>query len=68
MRIIPATLRVCFVMFLLHRIISGQLTKTSRTLDDLDLFDMIFFHNCPIVMEIITGSHIFILFLPPVGT
>ena len=40
---------------------SGQLTEQPKTLDDLG-------RNCPIRIEIITGSHIFILFLPRVVT
>jgi hypothetical protein len=31
-------------------------------------FDLKMFRNCPIRIEIITGSHIFILFLPRVVT
>ena len=47
---------------------SGQLTKQPKTLDDLGRFDLKMFRNCPIRIEIITGSHIFILFLPLVVT
>ena len=47
---------------------SGQLTEQPKTLDDLGRFDLKMFRNCPIRIEIITGSHIFILFLPRVGT
>ena len=47
---------------------SGQLTEQPKTLDDLSCFDLKMFRNCPIRIEIITGSHIFILFLPRVGT
>ena len=47
---------------------SGQLTEQPKTLDDLGRFDLKMFHNCPIRIEIITGSHIFILFLPRVVT
>ena len=43
---------------------SGQLTEQPKTLDDLGRFDLKMFGNCPIRIEIITGSHIFILFLP----
>jgi hypothetical protein len=42
----------------------GQLTEQPKTLDDLGRFDLKMFRNCPIRIEIITGSHIFILFLP----
>jgi hypothetical protein len=47
---------------------SGQLTEQPKTLDDLGRFDLKMFRNCPIRIEIITGSHIFILFLPRVVT
>ena len=47
---------------------SGQLTEQPKTLEDLDHFDLKFYLNCPIRIKIITGSHIFILFLPRVGT
>ena len=47
---------------------SGQITEQPKTLDDLDRFDLKFYLNCPIRIQIITGSHIFILFLPWVGT
>jgi hypothetical protein len=47
---------------------SGQLTEQPKTLDDLGRFDLKVFRNCPIRIEIITGSHIFILFLPRVVT
>jgi hypothetical protein len=47
---------------------SGQLTEQPKTLDDLGHFDLKMFRNCPIRIEIITGSHIFILFLPRVVT
>jgi hypothetical protein len=47
---------------------SGQLTEQPKTLDDIGRFDLKMFHNCPIRIEIITGSHIFILFLPRVVT
>ena len=47
---------------------SGQLTEQQKTLDDLDCFDLKFYLNCPTRIQIITGSHIFILFLPWVGT
>ena len=47
---------------------SGQLTEQSNTLDDLYRFDLKFYLNCPTRIQIITGSHIFILFLPWVGT
>jgi hypothetical protein len=39
-----------------------------KTLDDLGRFDLKMYCNCPIRIEIITGSHIFILFLPWVVT
>jgi hypothetical protein len=42
---------------------SDQLTEQPKTLDDLGCFDLKMFRNCPIRIEIITGSHIFILFL-----
>jgi hypothetical protein len=45
---------------------SGQLTEQPKTLDDLGRFDLKMFRNFPIRIEIITGSHIFILFLPRV--
>ena len=45
---------------------SGQLAEQPKTLDDLGRFDLKIFRNCPIRIEIITGSHIFILFLPRV--
>jgi hypothetical protein len=44
---------------------SGQLMEWSKT---LDCFDLKIFRNCLIRIKIITGSHIFILFLPWVGT
>ena len=47
---------------------SGQLTEQPKTLDDLGRFDLKMFRNCSIRIEIITGSHIFILFLPRVVT
>jgi hypothetical protein len=47
---------------------SGQLKVQPKTLDDLGRFDLKMFSNCPIRIEIITGSHIFILFLPLVVT
>ena len=47
---------------------SVKLTEQPTTLDDLGRFDLKIFRNCPIRMEIITGSHIFILFLPQVVT
>jgi hypothetical protein len=46
----------------------GQLTEQPKTLDDLGRFDLKMFRNCPIRIEIITGSYIFILFLPRVVT
>jgi hypothetical protein len=39
---------------------SGQLTEQPKTLDDLGRFDLKMFRNCPIRIEIITGSHIFL--------
>ena len=47
---------------------SVKLTEQPKTLDDLGRFDLKIFRNCPIRIEIITGSHIFILFLPRVVT
>ena len=49
---------------------SGQLREQPKTLDDLGRFDLKMFRNCPIRIEIITDSHIFIgiLFLPRVVT
>jgi hypothetical protein len=47
---------------------SGQLMEQPKTLDDLGRFDLKMFRNCPIRIEIITSSHIFILFLPRVVT
>ena len=47
---------------------SGQLTEQPITLDDLGRFNLKMFRNCPIRIEIITGSHIFILLLPRVVT
>jgi hypothetical protein len=47
---------------------SGQLTEQPKTLDDLGRFELKMLRNCPIRIEIITGSHIFILFLPRVVT
>ena len=47
---------------------SGQLTEQPKALDDLGCFDLKMFRNCPIRIEIITGSHIFILFPPRGGT
>jgi hypothetical protein len=35
---------------------SGQLTEQPKTLDDLGRFDLKMFRNCPIRIEIITGS------------
>ena len=46
----------------------GSITEQPKTLDDLGCFDLKMFRNCPIRIEIITGSHIFILFLPRVVT
>jgi hypothetical protein len=46
----------------------GSIKGTTKTLDDLGCFDLKIFRNCPIRIEIITGSHIFILFLPRVVT
>jgi hypothetical protein len=46
----------------------GSITEQPKTLDDLGCFDLKMFRKCPIRIEIITGSHIFILFLPRVGT
>jgi hypothetical protein len=43
---------------------SDQLTEQPKTLDDLGCFDLKMFRNCPIRIKMITGSHIFILFLP----
>jgi hypothetical protein len=40
---------------------SGQLTEQPKALDDLGRFHLKMFRNCPIRIEIITGSHIFIL-------
>ena len=42
----------------------GSINGTTKTLDDLGRFDLKMFRNCPIRIEIITGSYIFILFLP----
>jgi hypothetical protein len=42
--------------------------EQPKTLDDLGRFDLTMLRNCPIRIEIITGSHIFILFLPRVVT
>ena len=47
---------------------SDQLTEQPKTLDDLGHFDLKMFRNCPIRIKIITGSHIFTLFLPRVVT
>ena len=47
---------------------SDQLTEQPKTLGDLDRFDLKCYLNCPFKIEIITDSHIFILFLPRVGT
>jgi hypothetical protein len=47
---------------------SGHLTEQPKPMDDLGCFDLKMFCNCPIRIEIITGSHIFILFLPRVVT
>jgi hypothetical protein len=47
---------------------SGQLTEQPITLDDLGRFNLKMFRNCPIRIEIITCSHIFILLLPRVVT
>ena len=47
---------------------SGQLMEQPKTLDDLGCFDLKMFRNWPIRIEIITCSHIFILFLPRVVT
>ena len=47
---------------------SGQLTEQPKILDDLGCFDLKMFRNCPIRIEIITGSHMFILILPRVVT
>ena len=41
---------------------SGQLTEQPKTLDDLGRVDLKIFRNFPIRIDIITGSHIFILF------
>jgi hypothetical protein len=42
--------------------------EQPKKMDDLGCFDLKMFRNCPIRIEIITGSHIFILFLPWVVT
>jgi hypothetical protein len=42
--------------------------EQPKTLDDLGCFDLKMFRKCPIRIEIITSSHIFILFLPRVVT
>jgi hypothetical protein len=47
---------------------SEKLMEQPKTLDDLGYFDLKMFRNCPIRIEIITVSHIFILFLPRVVT
>jgi hypothetical protein len=47
---------------------SDHLTEQPKTMDDLGCFDLKMFRNCPIRIKIITGSHIFILFLPRVVT
>jgi hypothetical protein len=47
---------------------SGQLPEQPKTLEDLGCFDLKMFRNCPIRIEIITDSHIFILVLPRVDT
>ena len=47
---------------------SGELTEQPKTLDDIGRFDLKMFRNCPLRIEIITGSHIFILFLLRVVT
>ena len=47
---------------------SSQLMEQPKTLDDLGRSDLKLFRNCPIRIEIITVSHIFILFLPQVVT
>jgi hypothetical protein len=46
----------------------GSINGTTKTLDDLGRFDLKMFRNCPIRIEIITGSHIFIFLLPRVVT
>ena len=38
---------------------SGHLTEQPKIMDDLGCFDLKMFRNCPIRIEIITGSHIF---------
>jgi hypothetical protein len=47
---------------------SGRLTEQPKTLDDLGRFNLKMFRNCPIRIEIITGSNIFILFSQRVVT
>jgi hypothetical protein len=47
---------------------SDHLTEQPKTMDDLGCFDLKMFRNCPIRIKIITGSHIFILFLPRIVT
>ena len=44
----------------------GHLTEQPTTMYDLGCFELKMFRNCPIRIEIITSSHIFILFLPRV--
>ena len=39
---------------------SGQLTEQPKTLDDIGRFNLKMFRNCPIRIEIITGSHIYL--------
>ena len=47
---------------------SGQITEQPKTLNDLDGYNLKFFRYGPIRIKIITCSHIFILFLPHIGT
>jgi hypothetical protein len=46
----------------------GLINRPAKNTGSPGRFDLKFFRNCPIRIEIITGSHIFILFLPRVVT
>ena len=40
----------------------GSINGTAKTLDDLGCFDLKMFRNCPIRIEMITGTDIYIVF------
>lgn len=46
----------------------NRTAKNTGCSTNVGCLDLKFFRNCPIRIKMITGSHIFILFLPRVGT